>query len=230
MRKLIRRSIGEFSTFPEFFELFDARDKVALDYGCGRGYVAVRIAQAGAASVTGIDLSSAEIEDGKRRAVEGGVADRVSFVVGDAHHTPFADGSFDLIVGAAILHHLDLERSLREIKRLLRPGGEAVFVEPLWHNPLLRLGRLLSPGARTTDEHPITAADWELCSSIFDGFTHTERELLTIPLMPLNLLLPQRGQAMLARSVLRGDRRLIARFPSWSKYARVTFLRFRQST
>ena len=226
MRKLIHRSIGEYSSFPEFFKLFDARDRVALDYGCGRGYIAVRLAKAGASSVTGIDLSNAEVEHAQRRAADSGLGDRISFVVGDAHHTPFGDESFDLIVGAAILHHLDLRSSLLEVRRLLRPGGVAVFVEPLWHNPILRLGRLLSPGTRTADEHPLRAADWELCSSMFESFTHTERELLSIPLMPFNLVVSRRGQAKLARSVARADNRLLARFPGLSKYARVTFLHF----
>lgn len=227
VRTVIQRSIGEFNSFQQLFDQFDARDKVALDYGCGRGYITVRLAQMGATSVTGIDLSSAEVDDARRRAIDNGVSDRITLLVGDAHHTPFPDQSFDLIVGAAILHHLDLEQALREVKRLLRPGGEAVFIEPMWHNPLLRLGRKLSPSARTDDEHPLTTDDWKLCASMFPHFSHMESELLTTPLMPLNVVLPQRGQALLARGVRNADRRLIARFPSWSKYARVTFLHLR---
>ena len=227
VRTILKRSIGEFNSFQELFDQFDAEGRDALDYGCGRGYITVRLAEAGAKSVTGIDLSVAEIDDARQRAADHGVADRITFIVGDAHHSPFPDASFDLIVGAAILHHLDLETSLREVKRLLRPGGEAVFIEPLWHNPILRLGRRLSPSARTEDEHPLTTADWQLCASIFPNFTHTERELLTTPLMPLNVVLPHRGQAALARAVKRADRRVIERFPSWSKYSRVTFLHLR---
>ena len=229
VRRLIMRSIGEFNGFPDrFFEQFDARGRDALDYGCGRGYIAIRLAQEGAASVTGIDLSSTELEYARQRANDAGVGERISFVVGDAHHTPFADASFDLIVGAAILHHVDLELSLQEVKRLLRPGGEAFFIEPLWHNPLLRLGRALSPGTRTADEHPLTDAEWELCSGKFEHFQHTERELVAIPLMPFNLILPHRAQSWLARIVTRADQQLFERFPGSRKYARVTFLQFRR--
>jgi SAM-dependent methyltransferase len=226
-RRLIQRSLGEFNTFPQLFGLFDARGKDALDYGCGRGYITVRLVEAGASTVTGIDLSSAQLAYARERVVAAGVADRISFVAGDAHHTPFPDSSFDLIVGAAILHHLELKSALLELKRLLRPGGEAIFVEPLRDNPILRLGRLASPGARTTDEHPLTPDDWDLCASIFRGFSHHEREFVTIPLMPLNLLLSARAQRTLARHALAADERTLARYPRLRKYARVTFLQFR---
>src|SRR5207245_1785904 len=101
--------LGEFLPSLSCFELFDAQDKDALDYGCGRGYIAVRLAEAGASSVTGIDLSSAELAHARGRVVTAGVANRISFIAGDAHHTPFPDSSFDLIVGAVTLHHLELK-------------------------------------------------------------------------------------------------------------------------
>src|SRR5205807_1094253 len=112
-------------------------------------------------------IAEGQVVEATQRAEAAGLADRVDFLVDDAHATTFPDDSFDLIVGVAILHHLDLEVALREIRRVLRPGGRAVFLEPLWHNPLLRLGRRLTPSARTPDEHPLTVQDWELCHAIF---------------------------------------------------------------
>ena len=113
---------------------------------------------------------------------------------------------------------------MREIRRVLRPGGRGVFLEPLWHNPLLRLGRRLTPSARTPDEHPLTEQDWELCHSIFPDFEHVEREFLTIPLMPANLVLPSGAQERLAEHVTRADRWVLERYPSTRKYARITLL------
>jgi SAM-dependent methyltransferase len=174
--------------------------------------------------VTGIDVSEAEIEQARERALANGVADKCRFLVADAHDMEFPDDSFDVIVGDSILHHLELRKALLEIRRVLRPGGRAVFLEPLWHNPLLRLGRALTPSARTPDEHPLTVDDWALCAEIFPGFEHEERELFTIPLMPLNLLLPKSLQKRLARRVWAFDDRMLARFPSLRKHARSTFL------
>jgi ubiquinone/menaquinone biosynthesis C-methylase UbiE len=225
LRRWIWNAIGEFSRNEEILDLYDPTGKVVLDYGCGPGYLTkYLIVDRGASHVTGIDVSEGEIAQAIERAEGNGVSDRSDFLAADAHATDFPDDTFDLIVGDAILHHLDMRRALIEIRRILKPGGRAVFWEPLWHNPLLRLGRALTPSARTPDEHPITTADWALCAEIFPGFEHEEREFLTIPLMPLNLVLPKAAQRRLAKRVWALDDRLLARFPSLRKYARSTFL------
>jgi ubiquinone/menaquinone biosynthesis C-methylase UbiE len=224
LRRWIWRAIGEFRRNDEAHDLYDANGKVVLDYGCGPGYLTKHLIAAGAVHVTGIDVSDAEIEQARERAAANGIEDRSRFLVADAHATDFPDDSFDLIIGDSILHHLELRRALLEIRRILRPGGRAVFLEPLWHNPLLRLGRALTPSARTPDEHPLTVRDWQLCAEIFPEFEHEERELLTIPLMPLNLLLPKRAQKWLARRVWALDDYVLEHFAWTRKHARSTFL------
>jgi len=224
VRNLIGRSIGGFSSYGELETTYDPAGRTVLDYGCGRGDDALRLIERGAAHVTGFDISDAEIAHAQAAAAAAGVADRTRFVVADAHHTGFDDGAFDLIRGNSILHHLEVEPALTELRRILAPGGRAVFVEPLAHNPLLRLGRALTPMARTEDEHPFTADDWATCAAVFPGFRHFERELLTIPLMPLNLVLPARGREALARHVKAADVRVLRRAPRLRRYARLTFL------
>jgi SAM-dependent methyltransferase len=224
VRRWIWRGLGEFRRNQDITEFYDPMGKDVLDYGCGPGYLTKYLFDRGAQHVTGIDVSEGEIEQARLSAASEGWADRSRFMAVDAHATGIADDSFDLIVGSSILHHLDLRVALEEIKRILRPGGRAVFLEPLWHNPLLRLGRALTPTARTPDEHPLTVDDWEMCASIFDNFQHYEREFLTIPLMPLNLVLPVSAQRRLARRLGTLDDRVLERLPATHRYARITFL------
>lgn len=224
VRRWIWRALGEFRRNAEIKRFYDPAGKAVLDYGCGPGYLTKYLIEHGAASVTGIDVSDGEIEQARERAEQEGVQDRTRFMVADAHATDFADDSFDLIVGDSILHHLDMRIALAELRRILRPGGRAVFMEPLWHNPILRIGRALTPTARTPDEHPLTTRDWEMCAEFFENFEHHEREFLTIPLMPLNLVLPARAQRVLARLVSAADDWVLDHFPMLRKHARITFL------
>jgi ubiquinone/menaquinone biosynthesis C-methylase UbiE len=53
------------------------------------------------------------------------------------------------------LHHLDIEKASCEIYRVLKKEGRALFLEPLGHNPFIRLYRKMTPHKRTPDEHPL---------------------------------------------------------------------------
>jgi SAM-dependent methyltransferase len=139
-----------------FGQLGDLRGRSALDYGCGHGMAAVTMARAGAI-VTACDLSPGYVREARQRAVANGVV--VECVVADGEELPFADSTFDAIWGNAILHHLDVVQAGRELRRVLKPGGVAVFCEPWGGNPLLRFARdaLPYPGKhRTADEQPLT--------------------------------------------------------------------------
>ena len=136
----------------------DCAGKRVLEYGCGPGSKSFELARAGA-KVTGIDISPVAIEIARERARAEGVEEATTFEVMDAEQTTFPDGSFDLIVGGAILHHLDLDRAYPEIARLLAPGGRAVFIEPLGHNPVINWYRKRTPEQRTPDEHPLLNRD-----------------------------------------------------------------------
>jgi SAM-dependent methyltransferase len=128
--------------------------KRILEYGCGLGGQAFALAGRGA-SVTGIDISDVAVAQAKRRAAAYS-PQQLRFVKADAEALDFPDASFDLVCGSGILHHLDLEKSLAEVRRVLASGGRGVFYEPVAHNPLLNLYRVLTPGSHTPDEHPLT--------------------------------------------------------------------------
>jgi SAM-dependent methyltransferase len=103
----------------------------ALELGCGTGVFLERVAPSGA-SIAGIDLS-ADLLARARERLSGRA--NVALVRGNAESMPFPDGGFDAVYGSSILHHLNLDRTLTECFRLLRPGGRVVFAEPNILNP-----------------------------------------------------------------------------------------------
>jgi len=154
-----------------------AKDKDILDYGCYDGWMTPQYQKMAPASITGLDISETGIA--KARASFGDIA---KFYAGDAHAMPFPDASFDLVVGRSILHHLDLEVALKEICRVLRPSGKAVFVEPLRDNPGAKILRALTPRARTADEKPLTCADIQRADALFGSSEHFFFNLVSVPL------------------------------------------------
>jgi len=138
--------------------------KVLLEYGCGPGSQAFQLAAAGA-HITGIDISDVAIDIARKQAAEMGV--NPEFKVMNAELLEFPAAHFDRIIGSAIIHHLELHQAYQEIVRCLKPGGKAVFIEPLGHNPFINLYRYLTPKLRTEDEHPLMLADIQLARQYF---------------------------------------------------------------
>jgi SAM-dependent methyltransferase len=115
--------------------------------------------------LTCINISQAEIEIGQTQAAKLGFA--CDFRKMDAHNLDFPDGSFDMVFGVAILHHLEFARAMRETHRVLRDGGRIVFMEPLRHNPVARVVRWMTPYARTADERPLGRKELRLIDRNF---------------------------------------------------------------
>jgi SAM-dependent methyltransferase len=115
----VRKLLG-----PELEQGFDS----ALEIGAGTGYFSLNLAAAGViADLTCTDISTGMLEVLQGNAKRLGLAD-VGTVQADAESLPFADESFDLVIGHAVLHHLpDLERAFTEFRRVLRPGGRILF-------------------------------------------------------------------------------------------------------
>ena len=135
-------------------------DKAVLDLGTGSGFLASLLATRGA-RVDAVDISSASLEVARLRAEVSGVGDRVRLHNMPVDELGFSDNSFDRIVGAFLLHHLDLPRCLTEIHRVVRPGGVAAFIETWGRNKILMAARSTLTGrfgiekAGSEDEAPI---------------------------------------------------------------------------
>lgn len=123
-------------------EIFDSiglrGDEKVLDVGCGSGLLlngtAMRLTSGKA---TGIDIWSPHSGGGNlellwRNAKSEGVADKIEFKEADARKMPFDDATFDVVMSSGALHHIshnfeDHERTVREIIRVLKPGGRVVI-------------------------------------------------------------------------------------------------------
>jgi len=123
------------------------RGKKLLEIGCGLGTDILQFARGGA-QTTGVDLTEQSIELARSRFRMYGVPG--DFQVADAEKLPFPDGHFDVVYSFGVLHHTpDTPRTIREVHRVLKPGGEIVIM--LYHSrsthlwlgyPLAMLGRL----------------------------------------------------------------------------------------
>lgn len=118
--------------------------KKILDIGCGYGFTTINLAKNGA-ELTSIDISPRMIELTRKNAAFNGVGKDIRTAVMSAQKLQFPDNSFDFVVGLGILHHLNLDLAGREIHRVLKPGGQAIFLEPRIPFKFLILIRSLFP-------------------------------------------------------------------------------------
>ncbi len=153
----------------------------ALEIGAGTGYFTINMLQDGVVKrATATDISPGMLDVTQANAARAGVAVRT--IACDAEQLPFADASFDLVLGHAVLHHLPrLDRAFSEFLRVLRPGGRLVFAgepsrtgdriaaypkaaamraAPLWR---------LVVGARAADHGAPQEGPWEQAPADLDG-------------------------------------------------------------
>ena len=124
------------------------QDREVVELGCGAGYVSSWLARAGAARVVGVDISTELLATAKRLR-EQHELDAITFMEASAEDVPLPDASFDLAIseyGACLW--CDPYQWIPEAARLLRPGGELIFLT----NGLLAALCLDPPGLRTTTE------------------------------------------------------------------------------
>ena len=159
------------------FEHVAGRDgwpyRTALELGCGTGFFLLNLKQAGVLDegfVTDISPGMVAAAMGNAQTLGFTVDSRVA----DAELLPYPDDTFDLVVGHAVLHHIpDVDQALREVLRVLKPGGRFVFAgEPTRHGDFVarRLSRATWEMATTVSQLPGLRQRWarsrdELASS-----------------------------------------------------------------
>ena len=125
----------KYLTLP-WVSLFKNENTRILDAGCGAGRSTVALSKIYSGKVTAFDLFDSDyIEGGGNTLLEknlklAGITDRVEIVRGDITNTGFEDGTFEAVVSSYMIDHLGDQKfnALREIHRILRPGGRMLMI------------------------------------------------------------------------------------------------------
>jgi SAM-dependent methyltransferase len=201
--------------------LGDLHGKRVLEYGCGEGWITRDLARLGG-NVCAFDISPQAAENTKRTLAVANLLDRCSVDVMPAERLAYESESFDIAVGFAIIHHLDLVKALAELHRVLRPGGIGYFAEPLATNPLIQLYRRMTPQFRTADEQPLVLSRLPSLLSSFRSFEHREFYLTALGAVALTYVPGgSRLFPVLSAQLHRFDRvlfRALPRLGSWAWY------------
>lgn len=196
----------------------DVKGLHVLDYGCGTGADSVLLAARGA-HVSAMDISPDLLALASRRAELDHQQHAIVPLCGSAHAIPLPDASVDLVFGNAILHHLDLALTAGEVHRVLKPGGRAIFKEPIRDSRTLAAIRRVIP-YRTPDvspfERPLRRDELGAFASRFARWHSRDFEL---PFVPLGRLarLPRSAQRRLQKM----DARLLQQWPKLGHFASI---------
>ena len=145
-------------------KLGNIRGRNVLDLGCGAGEGAVYLAKKGAI-VTAMDISLEMLSVVKKVARRHKV--EVITKQGRSDAINSEDETFDIVYAANLLHHVNIEATLKDICRVLKKSGIFACWDPLAHNPVINVYRKLAREVRTKDEHPLRMCDLALFQQHF---------------------------------------------------------------
>ncbi len=126
--------------FYEYIDLIKpAKGGISLDVGCGTGVVTIELAKQGYNGY-GIDISSIGIKKARERAVQQRISNLAKFEVTEKSF-PFSNDSFDVVGACSVFEHLSSpEEILKEMVRVLKPGGQIVIISPNYLSPFNNIG------------------------------------------------------------------------------------------
>lgn len=215
-------------TYPVYLRMLeqigDMTGQRVLEYGCGEGWITRDLAKAGA-QVCAFDISAAAVHRTEQVLADAGLADRCKISQLGAERLDYPDDSFDVAVGFAIIHHLDLKLAVPELLRVLKPGGRAIFAEPLGTNPLINLYRRLTPQYRTEDEEPLNLGALAPILSGFRSLTHSDYYVTALASVALAYLpFGARMYPVANHALMKFDDVLLRAMPGLGRFAWYTIL------
>jgi len=163
------------------------REIKVLELGCGTGLVTQNI---NGGSVVSCDIYENFIHKASERAQKRGR--QVIFLTADAERLPFLDESFDIIVGVSVLHHVNIDSALKEIKRVLKLKGRFIFSEPNMLNPQIFIQKNIGFIKRYTEDSPHETAFFPL--RLKRDF---ERFGLKVKVLPFDFLHPKLPRSLI---------------------------------
>lgn len=169
--------------------LSSLRDRASgpvLELGCGSG-VFTRKFTPHIPELFAIDISVPLLQRARQFSQFG------DYCVSDAEVLPFADGTFAAVIGSSVLHHLNVSRTLVELRRILRSGGRIAFAEPNMLNPQIVLQKNIGFLKEMLGDSPDETAfvRWIITNQLYShGFenVHVYPYDFLHPIVPLSLI------------------------------------------
>jgi ubiquinone/menaquinone biosynthesis C-methylase UbiE len=208
----------------------DLSGRHLVDCGCGPGHTAVMLSRRGA-RVQAFDIDDDELAKARRLAAANGTD--IAFTRQRFEEIDYPDGSFDVAFGSCVLHHVDIPVAAAQLGRILKPGGQAVFIENSNRNPLLMFARARIVGragipkyGHDEEEHPLRDDEIEQLRRAFPG-----QVTLHFPALVLFRLLDFyvfRRRSTLLTGSMRGLDRAFGALPVLRRYGYFQIVEFRR--
>jgi ubiquinone/menaquinone biosynthesis C-methylase UbiE len=223
---LVTPNMKEGSAYKFFRQLKgNVKNLKILDYGCGNGWLSIDLVREGAAEVYGIDISKELIGKACELAEAKGLEEKIHFIKMPGENLTFSDNSFDLILGSAILHHTELDRAVKNLYRVLKPGGRAIFIEPMNQNIFLRIWRVVTPWRRSPAEKALVNNDLKFVRNVFPNSKYHFFKFTSILSTGLGIVFTSnKFLSVIDDFFERIDNKLLKLFPSLGKYYAIVVL------
>lgn len=161
-------------------------DIKVLDFACGSGENGIYAASCGA-NVIGIDISPEGVINATENSKKFNVSESCKFLEMDGENMSFDDETFDMAIEYGALHHVELEKALSELSRVIKKEGKMMCIEAMRHNPLIHNYRKRTPHLRTEweVEHILGVESFDVMKKYFKNIKVKYFHLFSLALVPL---------------------------------------------